>query len=129
MGVMEKSADICVRLSFSSRRGGFSRLGLLRRLLAITVRSALYRLVSKSCRFSSEKTPFSPLRPGPVCYNVTMEVEILPCSCIYTYCDITGMSCAGVCWEMKYLFIFFSCFFVHIVQKQMCKARNRSALN
>lgn len=117
---MEKSADICVRLSFSSRRGGFSRLGSLRRLLAITVRSALYRLVSKSCRFSSEKTPFSPLRPGPVCYNVTMEVEILPCSSIYTYCDITGMSCAGVCWEMKYLFSFFSPVSLFILCRSRC---------
>lgn len=40
MAGMEKSADICVRLSFSSRRGGFSRLGLLRRLLALNVRTA-----------------------------------------------------------------------------------------
>lgn len=51
-----------------------------------------------------ERTPFPSPRfgPGPGCYNVTMEEEILPCSRIYTYCDITGMPCAGACWEMKW---------------------------
>ena len=44
---------------------------------------------------------FPPVRPGPGCYNVTMEEEILPCSRIYTYCDITGMLCAGAGWVVK----------------------------
>lgn len=104
---------------FTSRRGGFSRPGLPRHLLALTRILVCFVSVSKRCRFSNEKTLFSPFRPGPVCYNVTMEEEILPCSRIYTYCDITGMPCTGACWEMKVLGFFG--FFVRIEQKQSCK--------
>lgn len=99
---MEKSADICVRLSFFSLTGAgsVSRLGSLRRLLALTRKLGPGSFSSLNvCKYP--KDAFSPpFRPGPVCYNVTMEEEILPCSRIYTYCDITGMPCAGACWEM-----------------------------
>lgn len=100
---IEKSADIWLRLSlFVPLRGGFSPVCFLCRLLALT-RIRRHNLVSEWCRISNEKTPrFSPLRPGPGCYNVTMEEENFSCGRINTHCGVTNMGCATACWEVEF---------------------------
>lgn len=95
---------LCCLIPFLSGAVSAGR-SLLRRLLAL--KRALIFFISSPAVVKAVRTLLTrrrlsePFGPGPSCYNVTMEAEILPCGRIYTHCDVTRTSSRGACWEMK----------------------------